>query len=265
MRPLFSIAINADTRFGYLNDSSIVGQFGEGSLQGVRSADFLIEGVKNKMNYFRGYDRQCILYVDKHEDIPDDLYQEMKALVESYGNNSKLVIKSHNRTKDRWYDYITLEALKLADGDYVAHFDNDSNAFRTDDCDIVDRYIAWLEGGYKYICQPWDGVGDTMFHASTRFFICKRETLDFELIERSIHINPLHGKHNPCLEFTLGILAGEGNVLYPLREDDKYIIFSWVKYFKGTLNKLNNMPPSEALKYILDLGVCGPNDVIDKQ
>jgi hypothetical protein len=186
----------------------------------------------------------------------------MKMLVESYGNNSKLVIKSHNRTKDRWYDLITLEALKLAIGSYIVHLDQDSNAFRTDDCDIIDRYITWLESEYKYVCQPWNGVGDPMIHASTRFFICKRETLDFELIEKSL-VNPLLGKHNPCLEFTLGILAGDGKVLYPPREDDKYIVFSWAKYFSGTLERLNKLPYSKIKLYIDSCGIHGANDLID--
>lgn len=46
---LISCCINADTRQGYKNESSAVGDYGQGSLQGVRSSDFLIEGVKNKV------------------------------------------------------------------------------------------------------------------------------------------------------------------------------------------------------------------------
>lgn len=264
MKHVVSVVINCDNRYGYKNNSSIVGEFGEGSLQGVRSTDLLTEGIRNKINFFRGYEIQCILYVDQHSEIEPELMREMKSIVEPCGNNSMVVVKSHDRVKYRWYDYITIEALKLATGDYVVHFDQDSNAFRTDDCDIIDRYIAWLEGDYKYICQPWDGIGDPMFWASTRFFICKRGTLDIPFLEYNLY-TPFMGKHTPCLEHMLGALAGDGNVLYPPREDDKYIIFSWVKYYGGTLKKLNDMPPAEALKYIFDLGVCGPNDVIDKQ
>lgn len=264
MSKLMSIIINADNRHGYKNQSSSIGEFGEGSLQGVRSLDFLTEGVRNKINYFRGHEIQCILYIDKHSEIEQELMQEMESIVYPCGNNSKIVIKEHDRVRHKWNDYIYLEALKLAEGDYVVHFDQDTTCFRTDECDIVDAYVDLLET-YKYICQPWDGVGDKMNHASTRFFICKRETLDFQVIENALHINPLYGKHNPCAEYTLGILAGEGNVLYPPREDEKYIIFSWVKYFSGTLKKLNEMNPEDTLKYIFNLGICGPNDCIDKQ
>lgn len=261
---LISCCINADTRQGYKNESSAVGDYGQGSLQGVRSSDFLIEGVKNKMAFFRGYDCQCILYIDRHEDISPEFMEEIKSLVYSYGNNSQVIFKEHDRKKYKWYDYITLEALKLAEGGYVVHFDNDANAFRTDDCDIVERYFKWLDEGDKYICQPWDGIGDRMYHASTRFFICKRETLDFPLIERSIPMDEINGVRNPCLEFSLGALA-HGSVLYPPREDDKYIVFSWVKYFQGTLKRLNEMKPEDALKHIFSLPFGGPNDVIDKK
>lgn len=258
-----TIVINADNRVGYKNNSSTVGDYGEGSLQGVRSVDLLTEGVKNKINYFRGHDVQCILYIDKHEDIESELMEEIKSIVLPCGNNSQVVFKEHNRTKDRWYDYITIEALKLATGDYIVHFDQDSNAIRTDDCDIVDAYMDLLDTGYKFICQPSLVLNHGMYWASTRFFICKKESLDLTLLENSLY-TPLHGVHSPCLEHAIGILSGEGTVLYPPREDNKYLVWSWARYYKGTLKKLNEMNPSDALKYILDLGVHGASDVLDK-
>lgn len=272
--PLISIVINADTRKGYLNDSSTVGDFGQGSLQGVRSVDFLIEGVKNKMDFFRGYGRQCILYVDKHEDIPVSIIYELQALVDSYRNNSKLVIKEHDRKKKRWYDYITLEALKLADGDYVVHFDNDANAFRSDNSTILEQYFEFLDTNIKYVCQPSDlsYAQHQMWWASTRFFICKKETLNLSEIEKCLDHNYLlshYGKRNYkqpvcCLEHTLGYMAGEGNVLYPRRDDENYIVFSWARYNKGALGKLNQMPYSEVQGYIFNkCSFSGANDVLD--
>ncbi len=262
--PTISVVINADNRHGYKNHVSTVGEFGEGSLQGVRSLDFLTESLKNKMNFFRGHDCQCIMYVDQHEEFPDGLFMQIAEIAHSYGNGSRLICKSHNRTKYKWYDYITIEALKWATGDFVVHFDNDSNAIKTDDCDIVDAYIDLLDSGYKYICQPWNGVGDKMTWASTRFFICKRETLDFSAIEQAILQDPLMGKRNPCLEFALAVLVGEENVLYPPREDEKYLIWSWAKYHSGTMKRLNEMNPEDALKRVLELGVHGAQDVLDK-
>lgn len=258
---IVSVVINGDTRPGYL--TSTLGEgWGKTSLQGVRSVDFLTEGVKQKINFFNGYDIQCILYIDKHEDISPELMAEIESIVLPCGNNSKIIFKQHNRTDYKWNDKIYIEALKLAEGDYVCHIDQDANCFRSDESDIVDAYIDLLEN-YKYICQPWDGIGDPMHHASTRFFICKRETLDLPLIEKSIYVNPLNGKHNPCAEFTLGILAGEGNVLYPEREDDRYLIFSWARYNAGTLKRLNEMPYEKVKEYILSCGLHGPMDCVD--
>lgn len=258
---MISVVINADTRPGYL--TSILGEgWGKTSLQGVRSIDFLTYGVRQKINFFRGHDIQVVLYIDKHEDISHELMAEIESIVLPCGNNSKVIFKEHNRTDYRWNDKIYIEALKLAEGDYVCHVDQDCNLYRRDECDIVDAYLDLLET-YKYICQPWNGVGDPMFHASTRFFICKRETLDFPLIEQSIYQNPLKGTHNPCLEFTLGILAGEGNVLYPPRDDNSYIIFSWARYFHGTLKKLNEVSYDKIKLYIDSVGIHGPNDCVD--
>jgi hypothetical protein len=270
-----SVVINADTRRGYLTDEkSSIGDYAPGGQEGSRSSDFLIEGVKNKMDFFRGYKTQCVLYIDKHEEIPDDLLKEMSDLVNSYGNNSKLITKEHNRTRHRWYDYIYIEALKQADGDYVAHFDTDTAAFRTDDCDIVERYIKWLDAGYKYVCYPTSKQPNDDYWASTRFFICKKETLNCEELEKCIDNNYLYANYGrirydpfPCVaEHTIGLMVKEGEILYPTREDDKYIIFCWSTYFKGTLKKLINMPVENAInEIVIERGVFGANDCVDKQ
>ena len=257
-----SLIVNADTRPGYV--TSTLGEgWGKTSLQGVRSIDFLTEGIRQKINFFRGYDIQCIAYIDRHEDILPELMAEIESIVLPCGNNSQIIFKDHNRTDYKWNDKIYIEALKLAEGNYVCHVDQDCNLYRRDECDIVDAYIDLLES-YKYICQPWDGVGDEMFHASTRFFICKKETLD-DAFKENLLVNPLRGIHNPCLEHALGILAGKGNVLYPQREDDNYLIFSWAVYFAGTLKKLNEMSYGKVKLYIDSVGLHGPNDCVDKQ
>lgn len=260
---MISLVINADTRPGYL--TSTLGEgWGKTSLQGVRSVDFLTHGVRQKINFFRGHDIQCILYIDCHEKLDSHLFYDIEQMVHSCGNNSQVVFKPHNRTDYKWNDKIYIEALKLAEGDYVCHVDQDCNIYRKDDSDIVDAYIDLLES-YKYICQPWDGIGDPMFHASTRFFICKKETLQ-NAFKVNLLANPFMGKHSPCLEFALGYLAGEGNVLYPSREDDKYLIFSWARYFPGTLEKLNSFSFEKIKLYIVDqCGIHGPNDCVDKQ
>ena len=260
---MISLVINCDTRAGYLTSLS-GSDYGRLSLQGVRSIDFLTEGVKQKVNYFRGHKIQLIVYIDRHELLASDVWKFLVEYTGSIGNNSRVELKPHERTSYKWNDKIYIEALKLAEGDYVVHFDQDCNAYRTDECDIIERYLEWLET-YKYVCQPWDGVGDEMFHASTRFFICKRETLEAAFKENLL-VNPFMGKHSPCLEFALGYHAGIGNVLYPQREDDKYLVFSWATYNSGTLKKLNETLPKYALRYIIkELGIHGANDCIDKK
>jgi len=261
---MISVVINADTRKGYLH-SARGEEWGNKSLHGVRSVDFLLEGVRQKMDFFRGYDTQCLLYVDQHEALSYGLIAEIDELIGSYGNNSKFILKQHDRTKPRWNDYLYLEALRLADGDYIAHFDQDCNAYRTDECDIIRRYLLWLNNQYKFICQPTDMTKEAhgMWWASTRFFICKKETLNFDEIESNL-TTPVRGKHTPCFEHVISVLNDE-SVCYPPREDEQYCIFSWATYNSGTIKKLNEMSYADVKKYVLDeQGLFGPNDCVDK-
>jgi hypothetical protein len=257
---MISVVINCDNRSGYLT-SSAGSDYGKYSLQGVRSVDFLTHGVRQKINYFRGHDIQCILYIDKHDNLDSHLFYGIEEMVLLCGNNSKVIFKEHERTSYKWNDKIYIEALKLAEGDYVVHFDQDCNAYRTDESNVINQYFEWLET-YKYVCQPWDGIGDEMFHASTRFFICKKETLE-QAFREDLLTNPLRGSHNPCLEFSLGLVAGKGSVLYPPRDDNNYLVFSWATYKSGTLKKLNNLPYGKVKEYILSCGLHGPMDCID--
>ena len=267
------MVINADTRKGYTQGASTVGDFGKGSLQGVRSIDLLTEGVRNKLNFFRGHDLQCILYIDEHEPISDTLLREMKSIVHACGNDSVVVIGDHNRTMHRWYDHITLSALELANGDYVVHFDQDANALRSDESTVIESYTQWLDGGYKFICQPSLPEHANMYWASTRFFICKKESLQLgelkmclsnSYIEKHYDIKGL-SPHPCCLEHTIGAISGKDSVLYPERNDEEYLIFSWSRYYSGTLAKLNAMPYKDAKDYILSCGIHGANDVLDKR
>jgi hypothetical protein len=255
MSKLLSLIITADTRKGFNNESISVGEFENGQPNGTRSVDFLLEGVLQKINFFRGYDIQVVLFIDQHEQIPDRLFMQICNIVHACGNNSKVICKPHDRTQYRWNDKIYIEALKLAEGDYVVKFDADCNAYRSNECDIVDAYMDLLDEGYKYICQPKHPEQKEKWgFASTQFFVCKRETLDLPLIEQSLY-TPLKGKHNPCLEFTLAILAGEDNVLYPPRDNDSYMIFCWWKYESGLLKKLNEMLYPEVKEFILKSGI----------
>lgn len=150
---MISIVINADTRPGCGADVNTTGDDGSGSLNGVRSWDFLTDGMVNKHIFFAAHEHEIILYVDEHEPLPDNVREEIFEITRDW--NFHLVCKPHQRTDRRWNELLYLEALKLAKGEYVAHFDADCAAFRASESDITLRYVGWLNaGGYKFVCQP---------------------------------------------------------------------------------------------------------------
>lgn len=262
---MISVVLNCDTRPNAGAEVSTTGDSGPGSLQGVRSYDFLVDGVRNKLQFFSGYDVELILAVDEHEPLPDSVRAEIHEMVKRK-EIDVFVMHPHERTSRFWYDKITVAALKLATGDYVAHFDQDCAAFRDPNCWIVTDYIKWLDESWHFICQPTTMTlaEHKMYWASTRFFICKRETLDFEKLDEACS-NPdkrfaKYG-HAPALEHVLGRMGG---VLYPPFTPDDYLIWSWSRYHKGVLPALNRMPFKDVRDYMLNTcgGPCGPMDLL---
>ena len=264
---MISLVINCDTRPGSELSASAIGDFGTGSLQGVRSFDLLTEGIRNKNKFFSGHDIETIVSIDLHMPIPENVQQELDMMVES-GEITKLIIKSQDKQRHKWNDYIYINALKEAEGDYIVHFDGDVAAFCKDSYPIIDQYLTWLDNGYKYICQPTQITDHGMLHASTRFFICKRETLDLDEIERCLDDNyrrTTHGdRHCPCLEHILGLLVNDREVLYPEADNDNYCIFSWISYHQGVLAKLKNSGYSKVYDYVFNIcgGLHGASDLI---
>ena len=266
-----SVAINCDSRQGSNEQSSTQ----DIMLKGTRSFDFLWEGVLNKMKFFEGYDYEIILFVDKHLDIPTELYEKWNTL-----ENLTICISKHREYLDdysyypKWNDHNFLQALYLARGQYIVHLDGDMNLFRQDECKIVDEMISLLDR-YSYISypSPWSPNPDCgdwdYWWASTRFFLCERKTLDFTEIEKCLrdsgYLYGVYGQKKracPWLEHVLGIIAGNGNVFYPPLDLDNYAIFAWSRYIRGTLEKLNNMCYDDVRQFILDRGgIMYPNDV----
>ncbi len=141
--------------------------------------------------------------------------------------------------------------------------DMDCAAFKKEGYDIVGWYINRLNNRYKYICQPWDRVGDDMWWASTRFFICKTASINLEWLTNNL-TTPVMGKHTPCVEHLLGVYAGDGQVIYPPRDDENYIIFCWASYFSGLMKHLMEQPYEKTIKYLSDCGIYGTHDIISK-
>lgn len=261
-----SLVINCDTRKGQDTEVTRIGDYGSGSLQGCRSWDFLTDGIRNKMNFFRGYDLQTIVYVDEHEKLKPEIVEEIHAI-----GNIKLVVDYKTRfCGSKFNDWLYVNALKHAECGWVCHADQDVAAFRRDDCRIVDDYTAWLGKDYKYICQPSVLTKEQhqMSHASTRWLFCNRETLDFTEMERCLTDSRycqrrFPGKHIPCLEFLLSAISGPDSVLYPPANDWRdYMVFSWVSYFRENLAKLNQMSYEQVRKQVLEWGLHGPSDCI---
>lgn len=261
-----SLVINADTRPGCDAECSKIGDFGQGSLQGCRSWDFLIDGVINKHRFLSGSDAEIetILYVDIHNPIPKRIQMKIEAL-QDCGYITKLITAQHSRARHRWNDWLYIDALCHATGEYVAHFDADAAAFSRSP--MIPPYVELLKT-FKYVCQPSATADHGMTHASTRFFICRRETLDLDELGRCLDDGyrqaKFPGQHLPALEHIIGALAGTGSVIYPPRKDHNYCVFSFVHYYRGLLWWLNDLPYEEVRRYVFERcgGICGPGDFI---
>lgn len=259
-----SLVINCDTRKGFDAPTTKIGEFGEGSLQGCRSLDYLTHGVRNKRAFFEGHDLETILVIDEHEKLPDDTTRELYRMTQN-GELSKLHIGKFDHSRHKWNDHLYLQSLAMAAGDYVAHIDGDVAMFRRPGAQIVANYFSLLKT-YKYVCQPTKVADHGMYWASSRFFFSRRETLDLTELARCLddaYRRTKYGdKHCPCLEAVLGVVAGEGSVIYPMTDDANYLIFSWVSYFQGLLPQLMALPYDEVRAYADKCGIHGPNDLI---
>jgi len=185
------------------------------------------------------------------------------------GEITNLIVEKVDHSQHRWNDRLYQRALSHATGDYIAHFDGDAAAFRRPEFPLITKYLEWLDNGYKYICQqtPLEDWQHGMWWASTRFFICKRETLDLREAYNCLHdpyrIEKYGDKHCPCFEHIIALIAG-GPVLYPPCDNDNFVVVNWVNYYRGVLGKLNAMSYDEIAKYIFETcgGPHGASDLI---
>lgn len=254
---MISIVINCDTRPENSQNKEM--------FNGVVSRDFLIDGVKNKIKFFDGFDKEIILFIDEHETLETELLEEIRHLVDV------LIIRKHNKKFGDIVDFAAfndfnyLQALFMARGEYVFHFDGDEAAF-TNGKEPIEKIIKLLET-YSFISYPshWSPfpVVDPSFEGnywvSTRFFACKRETLDFtELIKCQLDYDYWRTKYprKRLCHWTEHILqsTAKNGVYYPPIEEDKYLIWTWENYEKWTLRRLNLFPYEEVKKFVLNNG-----------
>jgi len=262
-----SCVINVDTRPE--NEAN------KDMFQGVVSRDFLVDGIINKKNLFRDFDAEFIVFVDEHEPIDEKTLAHMRELVDV------LVIRKHNkRFQDiepyaAFNDLNYMNAISMARGSYIFHFDGDVAAF-TDSPDVINDYLNLLEI-YDYVSYPsmWspypvhDDAWQNKFWASTRFFCCKRSTFNVsEILKCQLDYDywrETYPMARLChwLEHIIASIAwknGRG-VYYPPIQFDRFILFTWENYHKYTLQRLNSLPFEEVRQWVYSKNFHYPNNL----
>ena len=277
MDKIISIVINLDTRPGFLEEVSQA----EVMLKGARSLDFLIEGVKNKSLFFHDFNAEILLYIDYHEAIPSESMSKLIGMlnnkeIASITFNNHREYFANNKYFPKFNDLNYLMAISQARGDYIAHFDADVAAYLNDKS-VIEEWLHFLDiGKYDFISYPSlfspKAVDDPSFNymwASTRFFLCKRNTIDTEEVLKCLvdsnYLYSVYGDKErkcPWFEHIISLIRGGNKVWYPPIELDRCIIFSWNYYKKGSIEKLQNMSHEERKKFVLSKGgISYPNDV----
>jgi hypothetical protein len=249
---LISLIINCDTRPERNNDN--------GLFNGVVDRDFLTDGILNKQLFFKGFDIETIVFIDKIEEIPTETLDYL------YQICTTVVVRKHTE-ENKFNDNNYVSALSLARGEIICHVDQDVNLF-TNYKESVQGMINLLDN-YDYVCYPshWspNPTHDPRYDyywASTRFFFCKRETLDITEIKKCLSDSDyLYGKYpasvrTPWTEHICALISkytGKG-VFYPPIEMDKRIVFTWSSYKKGVIKKLNESSYDDVKKYVEECG-----------
>lgn len=262
-----SCVINVDSRPE--NDTN------QEMFKGVVSRDFIIDGLINKRNLFKGFDTEFIVYLDEHEPLGEKTLSSVKELADV------LVIRKHNKKFEEQTNYPAfndlnyLQGLFQARGKYIFHFDGDVAAFASSP-DAIQEYIDLLEQ-YDYVSYPsrWspNPVDDASFGGkywvSTRFFCCKRSTINFsEIIKCQLDYDYWKETYPvPRLcHWTEHILSSiswhTGNgVYYPPVQFQKLILFTWENYHKYTLQRLNNQTFEEVYQWVSSKSFHYPNNL----
>jgi len=253
-----SVVINCDTR-GERNQQT-------GLFNGVVNDDFLTDGVFNKIAFFKGFDIETIVFIDEHNPVDEKTLSYLRSICDT------VVVRKHTH-EEKFNDNNYISALSLARGKYVAHFDQDVAAF-TRGKESVEYMMGLLEQ-YDYISYPsyWSpnpvhDVNYDYWWCSTRFFMCKKETLDFTEIKKCLFDGDyLYGKYpasvrNQWLEHILGLIAkynGKG-VYYPPIQTQNYTIFTWERYETYTLRRLNEFTYDQIFEWHGSHPIFYPNN-----
>jgi len=245
----------------------------EKMFNGVVSRDFLIENVINKKNLFAGFNAELIVFLDLHEEVSEETISHMRELADT------LIIRKHDKGFEdienfaAFNDLNYMQALFHARGKYVFHFDGDVSAF-TSSPEPIREYINLLEQydfvSYPSLWSPNPVVDDSfqgIFWVSTRFFCCKRSTLDFtELMKCQLDYDYWKEKYPRArlchwLEHLLHNTK-DNCVYYPKAEFNRFILFTWHNYEKYILQRLNNQTFEEVNNWVCSKQFIYPNDLL---
>ncbi len=265
---MISAIINVDTRPENSQNKEM--------FNGVVDRDFLIDGVINKIKFLEGYEKEIIVFVDEHEPLTESELTRLKEL------STTLVIRKHNKKFEdiedfaAFNDFNYIQALAQARGTYIFHFDGDCAAFVPNG----ESVLALLRGleDYDYISYPsqWspnpvhDDSFDNKYWVSTRFFCCKRKTINIgELIKCQLDYDYWKTTYPvPRLchwtEHLLSSIAHNtgGKVYYPPIDYERIILFVWENYHKGLLKELNNMAYEQVKEFVFSKGgIFYPNNL----
>lgn len=243
-----SIVINADTR--PQNDT-----FGGSNMLGCVNEDFLTAGIKNKIKLFDGFEKEVIVVIDEHQELD-------MGYVRFLNRWCDMVCMRKHTNENNFNDWNYIRGLQMASGDVIVHFDQDVAAFARNK-GSVEQLLSLLNTNefvsYPSYWSPLPVIDNSFDHTwvSTRFFMCKRESLDIpEIIKCQKDYDYWCEKYpvaRRChwIEHIVGSIAKYRNqkILYPPLHPD-YTIFSWDKYVGGVLPALNEMTYDQVINYI---------------
>lgn len=259
---LISVVINVDSRFERSQQT--------GLFSGVVNYDFLTDGVYNKKKLFEGFETELIVFIDEHNEVSERTINYLRSICQT------VVIRKHT-SEEKFNDYNYLSALQLARGEIIFHFDADVAAFVVSP-EPINALIGLLDQ-YDFISYPslWspNPVHDLNYDywwVSTRFFVCKRESLRFSEIDKCLRdYDYLYNTYpasvkNPWLEHILGLhakyLGKQKGVLYPRIDFDNFILFTWENYEQYILTRLNEQSFEEVRNWVIKMGgISYPNNL----